>query len=123
MAEKVSGSEAKAPAKSKSEKEPTKDELLEEAKELDVPGRSEMSKPELEEAVTGPNPAQLGEFVATPEDRYLPSQLVAEADTLLGVPSFVADVALRRLGGDQEHYTLEQAQKAVAKFNEHEVEA
>lgn len=97
------------------------DELEKAAKQAEIPGRSEMTADEKREALAETGVPQ--EPQTFKDDEYTVDQLVSQSDQLLGCASYVADVALRRFGGDQDYYTLEQATKAVDKFNKHEVEA
>lgn len=50
--------------------EPTREELYEEAQKKDVPGRSQMSKDELAEAVAKPQPGELTELARWRKDEY-----------------------------------------------------
>lgn len=73
--------------------------------------------PEVEQTAPEPDPAP-----AVPEDAYERNMLIEASPELLGVRSYVTEVALRRFAPDGDYITREQAEKALARLSNHSVE-
>jgi hypothetical protein len=115
-----------------------KDELIEilEAQERaaggELPPISDEDREAASAALAGAQPdVPAGAQAASPpptssetyrDDQYTREQLIAEAESLLGAPSYFASVALRRFGGDESYLTLPEAQAAVDSLSSHTVE-
>lgn len=57
-----------------------------------------------------------------PDGAFTEQQLVENSLELLGQPSYVVNVALSRHGGGKAYYTKADAEAAVKKLNDHEIE-
>lgn len=74
------------------------------------------------EGVKPEAPAQAEPVPSVPDDAYERNMLIEASPEILGVRSYVTEVALSRFHPDGDYITREQAEKALARLSNHSVE-
>lgn len=56
------------------------------------------------------------------DNEFSREQILLNAQSLVGAPRYMVEVALVNFADDQEYYTVAQVQRALDKLNNHEIE-